>query len=246
MEWLSGWLKTVITIILLATFVDLLLPSTKLQRYVKTVMSLFILLALLSPVMQLLQRNWNADQLLSRAEKKQEEAPKLAGGKGGKLQSLEEVLQQGKRLQEQGQRDSVQLVEEKLAQMLREDIQNKADWEVKEVSVKASYSDTGQPKINRVTVHLWDRPPNTRDQENQQADHREAIAAIRPVDPVKPVEPITKIDNQKSSESASAQVKNLTKEDKAQKQKVEELLVKQWELDSSYLDVQIHRSGSKL
>ncbi|MDT2265204.1 stage III sporulation protein AF [Paenibacillus larvae] len=82
MEWLSGWLKTVITIILLATFVDLLLPSTKLQRYVKTVMSLFILLALLSPVMQLLQRNWNVDQLLSRAEKKRKKLQSLQEEKG--------------------------------------------------------------------------------------------------------------------------------------------------------------------
>lgn len=245
MDWLSGWLKTVVTIILLATFVDLLLPSTKLQRYVKTVMSLFILLALLSPVMQLLQRNWNMDQLLSRAEQKQEEAAKIAGGSGKKFQSLEEVLQQGKRLQEQGQKDSVQLVEEKLGQMLKEDIQNKTDWEVKEVSVKASYSDTGQPKINKVTVHLWDHPPKTKDHQSKQTDSSETIAAIRPVDPVKPIDPNVKIDKQKSPESASSQVKQLTKEEKTQKQKVEDLLVQQWELEPSYLDVQIHRSGSK-
>ena len=41
MDWLAGWLKTVIMVIMLATFVDLLLPSNTMQRYVKTVLSLF-------------------------------------------------------------------------------------------------------------------------------------------------------------------------------------------------------------
>lgn len=41
MDWLAGWLKTVIMVIMLATFVDLLLPSNTMQRYVKTVLSLY-------------------------------------------------------------------------------------------------------------------------------------------------------------------------------------------------------------
>lgn len=40
MGWLSDWLKSIIMVILLATFVDILLPNQTMQRYVKTVISL--------------------------------------------------------------------------------------------------------------------------------------------------------------------------------------------------------------
>ena len=93
MDWLAGWLKTVIMVIMLATFVDLLLPSNTMQRYVKTVLSLFILLTLLTPVLQLFQKDWNMDQLLSQAEKEQNEKTMLAGGFGNQSQmkSLEAI-----------------------------------------------------------------------------------------------------------------------------------------------------------
>ncbi|WP_028544142.1 stage III sporulation protein AF [Paenibacillus taiwanensis] len=57
MTWLSQWLKEIIMVILLATFIDLLLPNRTMQRYVKLMMSLIILLILLSPIMKLFDAN---------------------------------------------------------------------------------------------------------------------------------------------------------------------------------------------
>lgn len=50
MGWLSNWLQELIMIVLLATFVDMLLPNRSMERYVKLVLSLLILLTLLSPI----------------------------------------------------------------------------------------------------------------------------------------------------------------------------------------------------
>lgn len=54
MTWLGGWLKELVLIVLLASFVDMILPSRSMERYVKLVLSLLILLTLLSPVVRLL------------------------------------------------------------------------------------------------------------------------------------------------------------------------------------------------
>ena len=44
MDWLGGWLKSVIMVVLFATFVDLILPGKALERYARLVLSLLILL----------------------------------------------------------------------------------------------------------------------------------------------------------------------------------------------------------
>ncbi|MDF2964171.1 MAG: hypothetical protein K0S39_5906, partial [Paenibacillus sp.] len=77
MDWLGSWLKSIILVILLATFVDILLPNQTMQRYVKTVMSLFILLTLLQPLFSLFQKNTTIDSLLA-------EANSLGSGMNGK------------------------------------------------------------------------------------------------------------------------------------------------------------------
>jgi stage III sporulation protein AF len=51
-EFLSEWLRKIILLILLATFIDLLLPNSSMQRYVKLVIGLFVLLTILSPLFQ--------------------------------------------------------------------------------------------------------------------------------------------------------------------------------------------------
>jgi stage III sporulation protein AF len=51
--WLGGWLQPIIILVLVATFLHLLLPNPAMERYVKLVMGLLIILAILSPILQL-------------------------------------------------------------------------------------------------------------------------------------------------------------------------------------------------
>lgn len=73
MSWLSQWLKEIIMIILLAAFIDLLLPNRAMQRYVKLMMSLIILLILLSPVIKLFDAKLT-DELASEWKKASEDS----------------------------------------------------------------------------------------------------------------------------------------------------------------------------
>lgn len=70
--WLSGWLRDIVLIILLATFVDLLIPNNSLQRYVKVVVSLIILLTILSPVISFLKEDRAVNQALEQASGKKD------------------------------------------------------------------------------------------------------------------------------------------------------------------------------
>ena len=184
MDWLAGWLKTVIMVIMLATFVDLLLPSNTMQRYVKTVLSLFILLTLLTPVLQLFQKDWNMDQLLSQAEKEQNEKTMLAGGFGNQSQmkSLEAITKDANKIQDAEQKKTQQLVQTQLAGLIKEDLQKQTEWPIEEVQVQVQVDNNGKPSISSVRVTLDDI-----ETKKEPAMTSKSIAAMEPVKPVDPI-----------------------------------------------------------
>lgn len=52
---IGQWIKQIILLILIATFLDLLLPNSGMRRYVKLVVGLLLILVILSPVLELFQ-----------------------------------------------------------------------------------------------------------------------------------------------------------------------------------------------
>lgn len=61
MEWMGDWIRQIVLILFIATFIDLLLPNSSLERYVKLVMGLIIIMAILQPILQLILKedSWN-------------------------------------------------------------------------------------------------------------------------------------------------------------------------------------------
>ncbi|WP_042162701.1 stage III sporulation protein AF [Paenibacillus gorillae] len=58
--WLGDWLRDIIAVIMLAVFMELLLPNKAMQRYARLVIGLLILLTILSPILRLLQGDFSA------------------------------------------------------------------------------------------------------------------------------------------------------------------------------------------
>lgn len=50
MEFLKEWITTIIIFILLATVIDMILPSSKLQKYTKMVTGLLLIAIILTPI----------------------------------------------------------------------------------------------------------------------------------------------------------------------------------------------------
>ncbi|WP_180361739.1 stage III sporulation protein AF [Paenibacillus sp. BGI2013] len=131
MGWLSNWLQELIMIVLLATFVDMLLPNRSMERYVKLVLSLLILLTLLSPITKLLKSDPVGE--LKRAMSAMD-AP--SNGKA----TLEQILAQGKRLQSNEQEQSLQWTAKELANVMKGQIEETTGAKVRSVEVQLTMS----------------------------------------------------------------------------------------------------------
>lgn len=60
------WLKQIILLVILATLADLLLPTKAMQKYVRVVLGIAVIAAMLQPIVPLLRRDW-ADQVANAA-----------------------------------------------------------------------------------------------------------------------------------------------------------------------------------
>lgn len=56
MEAIRNWLRSVVVIIVLASFLEYLLPGDELRRYVRMVVNLLLVLALVGPIVQIIRR----------------------------------------------------------------------------------------------------------------------------------------------------------------------------------------------
>lgn len=51
----TSWIKSIVFVVLFASFLELLLPSSSMQRFIRVIMGLFIMLAILNPVIDIAQ-----------------------------------------------------------------------------------------------------------------------------------------------------------------------------------------------
>ena len=65
MSFLSSWISNIIIFILLATVIDMLLPSSSLQKYTKMVIGLLLIAIIITPILSLFQLILN--QILASA-----------------------------------------------------------------------------------------------------------------------------------------------------------------------------------
>lgn len=128
MEWLSGWLRELILVVLLATFVDMLLPNRSMERYVKLVLSLLILLTLITPLINLLS---------SEPDARLKEALRDWTKDGGQIQAmtLDDILDEGEKLHKQQDIKAKEWAAKEVADQIKEQIERETELPVESVSV---------------------------------------------------------------------------------------------------------------
>lgn len=142
MTLLSQWLKEIIFIILFAVFIELLLPNRSMERYVKFVISLLILLTLLSPIMKL---------FTDQTEKKIEVA--LTGGfdeEDGNVQAeTKKILAEGNQLQKKREQEVMAWTGEEIARQMKEQLKNVTGQPISRVAV--GLTNSGNKKETTIT-----------------------------------------------------------------------------------------------
>lgn len=177
MDWLGGWLKELILIIMLAAFAELLLPNNNMQRYARTVIGLFLLLTILSPILELFQRGMDAGKLLSAADSWQLESGSAASAAGtDKMKPVDAVMKDGTKLQNANLEQAKKLVETQLAAGIKEGIERDEGMAVESVQAIVKVDDRGKASLDSVRVTL-----------GKPAKEVESGGGS-PIEPVKPVE----------------------------------------------------------
>ncbi|GBF11030.1 MAG: stage III sporulation protein AF [Tepidibacillus sp.] len=129
-EWISSWLQNIILIVLLATFVDLLLPNSDLQKYSKMVLGLLIMLTILSPLLDLFSNQFSVTTLFQQLDQK-------AYSKEDSVITME-GFNQSNQIPDTYQKNLVDNVEKIMKEYLKEQLEKRFNITVFDVNLEAS------------------------------------------------------------------------------------------------------------
>lgn len=152
---LGEWLKQLVLIVLLATFIDLLLPNKTMQRYVRTVIGLFLLMVLIGPVFRLLSSEWNLEKVAAQLESMQQSSSVLpvATRAGGQVTTAD-ILKRSEEWQRGQIREALALTEEWMSGRIREGLSRELGEQVLDVRTTIELDAKQEPVIRQVLVIL--------------------------------------------------------------------------------------------
>jgi len=131
LTWLATWLQQIIAVVLLAGFVDLLLPNKSMQRYVRLVAGLIILLTILTPILRMLQGDFSA-----KLNQSVDGWFKSEPSKELRMPTLQDIQHNADVLRKKQQASAATLTEKQLAQAMRLQITKRTGIVTAEVAVK--------------------------------------------------------------------------------------------------------------
>ncbi|WP_040951347.1 stage III sporulation protein AF [Gorillibacterium massiliense] len=193
MSWLSSWLKEIIVIVLIAGFADLLLPNKTMQRYVKLVVGMFLLIVMLTPVLRLFRSDWDFETLLRSAENNAngQTVAVFAGDQfrsssssnsGSRNDELGQIFQDAQRLKNADQLQARQLVEKQLEDNIGKAIESRLGNPVAAVRVTTKLDEKDQLTLAGVQVTLAAGSVAA-----ESGGSKETKPSNRPIEPVQPV-----------------------------------------------------------
>lgn len=166
-SYVSEWLKQVILLVLLATFLDMLIPNSVMQRYVRFVMSLLIILMIVSPLFILFQGTLSMETFAQNVTKTRNEM---------KMKSLVDIERMGEDLREANREAAGRYVEERLQSAIRKQLQD--EYEVRVQSVSVSVEPVGEESEAAAGLRAIDVVIAPRKERTQEG------VEIEPVEPV--------------------------------------------------------------
>ncbi|KIL34327.1 hypothetical protein SD71_19980 [Cohnella kolymensis] len=139
-------LRQIIAVILLASLVDLLLPNRTMQRYVRLVAGLFILLTVAGPVLQ-----WVKGDFSSQLAAGMEGVQQVPAGSADQLAMIEK---EGERLRDKQDIQAADLVSARLAAAIQNEVEQNENCKVRKVDVQTTRTADGKWTVDTVTVLL--------------------------------------------------------------------------------------------
>lgn len=166
------WVKKLILLVLLATFVELLLPDNSYQKYVRLSMGLLILLTLLTPVLEIFQKPITLDQLTGFYQ----------GTTNQQGLDLDRIQALSKQLVAYQDETTTQYVQTQMKDLVKKQVEEQYQVQVETVDVKVKKDKDNKPSIDQIVVTLQQK---TADNVKSSAGGEGGVMQpIKPVDPV--------------------------------------------------------------
>lgn len=211
MDAFYDWIAQIILLILLATVLELLLPNNKFQKYVKMVVGLMILLALLSPVMKLFEVT--PDEVFHQFSKNQASS-QLKSSIKMKKKEIESV--------QRAYKSNIMAVQMK--KLVQEELIDRYDVAIKKEGIALVPGENRKAPVKHVTVSLM--PATGVDQ-----NHDKATPSIEPVNTIT-VEQI-------SFDKSPSQQKGQATQNFATSKKITQFLAEAWQIDVAKVDIRM-------
>jgi stage III sporulation protein AF len=175
MNGLAEWLRHIVAVVLLAALVDLLLPNRTMQRYVRFVAGLIVLLTIASPLLQWIKGDFGT-QLAAGLVRGGFTAQEVSAD--AELRKIEEA---GGQLRQRQNEQAARLVASRMSEEIREAVEQSERRPVDRVEVETD-DGGGAPAVAKVTVVL--AAPAAGGRADGKDDGPKPIADVEPVAPV--------------------------------------------------------------
>lgn len=161
------WIKKLILLVLLATFLEMLLPANAYQKYVRMAMGLIILLTLLTPLLEILNKPITLDQLGVLHQSTE-------SGQGIDMERIQALSQKIMSYQDQA---TTEYVQTQMKELIARQVEDKYPVKVESVDVILKKDKENQQNIDRIVVHVQHN-------EGQLAKEGSEDGVMKPMDPV--------------------------------------------------------------
>ncbi|MGO4107354.1 stage III sporulation protein AF [Paenibacillus sp. YAF4_2] len=240
--WLSDWLRDIIAVIMLATFVELLLPNKSMQRYARLVIGLLILLTIMSPILRLLQGDFNAKLKDGISNWDQLEAQHEV-----KMPTLNDIQKKAEDLNKQQNSDAAALMEQTLENSMVDAVVKQTGLSVEAVDVTLKWEQQGKTMTPYVSAVLVTLPTDKADS----ASSEESSDAVKEVASVSvDVDVDVNIDRSQDDKQAAgdaAQEKpddGFTKVNPSDSEEIRDVLAEGWSVNPSRIQVRQRAESS--
>ncbi|MFC5532570.1 stage III sporulation protein AF [Cohnella yongneupensis] len=220
MDGIAGWLRQIIAVLLLASIIDLLLPNRTMQRYVRLVAGLILLLTVATPVLHWMKGDFGSK--LAEGLDIVEKSPQIAPDQLAMIES------EGEKLRNRQSEQAANLVSTRLAAAIRSDVEANEQRAVRSVDVQTAQDKAGNWTVTSVKVVL----ERTDGGESSQA--KGAIAPMKEIDPIASVDIHVEVGGElnSSSSNGSSSEDGDSRKDEAVGDQAQEAMAEETDLDS--------------
>lgn len=170
-DWLSSWLREIVLVVLFAVVMDMLLPNSGMKRYIKVVVSLFILLTVLSPILNLMRSDFDVAKVADELDRWN-----ISAAPASSMPTPQEIAVDAERLQRVQEQQTKDWVQRRMAELIEQDLAEQGYAEVQAVQARIAVERDGKTRIEEIVVHVAARPEAERSAPAAEAAVEDAAA----------------------------------------------------------------------